>query len=223
MSRNAIAWFFLLAGAALAAVGLGLVVGGQGPGRMAGSVFLMIGLIWVAVALLVGYIYQRMAARRAAELSLFETGDRGTAVIDSVETTGMVLNEVNQQVRLVLTVTPRYGENFQHERTMFVPFNGMPRPGQELDVAYDPRDISKVALAFDPDSQTGGGQLLLTRPPSAAPPATEPTEPAEPEASPTATLLDGLERLQQLREEGALTDAEFQSAKTRLLKGETAL
>lgn len=223
MSRNAIVVFFLLAGGALTAVGVGLVVAGSGAGRMAGSVFLMIGVIWVAVALLVGYIYQRMAARRAAELSLFETGDRGTAVIDSVETTGVVLNEVNQQVRLVLTVTPRFGEEFQYERTMFVPFSGVPRPGDVIDVAYDPSDITQVALAFDPDSQTGGGQLLLTRPPSATAAATEPTAPAEPEPSPTATLLDGLERLQQLREEGALTDGEFQSAKTRLLKGETAL
>ena len=144
--------------------------------------------------------------------------------------TGMVLNNVNQQIVLLLRVEPPGEAPFQYERKMFVPFHGMPRAGDLIDVAYDPSDKSRVALQFDPRSDTGGGQLLLTRRqgegalPAGMQASSAPAAPASPEPAAVSTapgrVIESLERLQRLKENGALTETEFEVQKAKLLSGQ---
>ena len=106
-----------------------------------------------------------MAKKAEAEKKLFESGTKANAVIDSVETTGMVVNEVNQQIILRLRVQPRGEAEFPYERKMLVPFHGIPRTGDQIQVAYDPANRANVALETDWRSDTAGGRLLvLSRP-----------------------------------------------------------
>jgi hypothetical protein len=205
-NRGGLLNFFLYAGLGFAAVGAYLMFQGE-VGGIAGSTFLLMGLIWAAVAIGVRKFYGRMQANEAAERALFTSGTRAVGIVDSVETTGMVLNDVNHQINLRIRVQSPDGAEFIHERRMFVPFHGMPQPGDQLDVAFDPRDQSKVALASDPNSNTAGGRLLLLRRQTAT-------------SAPSGdNLIDKLERLEDLRRSGMLTQSEFDAQKARLLSG----
>ena len=216
-ARKGIGGFFLVAGAGFVVAGLvALAVGGTAGGILA-LTFLLIGVIWVAVALGLGVLYGNMAKRAEAERKLFETGTKATAVIDSVETTGLVVNNVNQQIVLRLRVQPRGQAEFPHERKMLVPFHGIPRTGDRIQVAYDPANRANVALETDWRSDTAGGRLLvLSRPdPNPAPAPADPPDKTAPER-----VIEQLERLQRLRDDGALTESEFAVQKARVLSGQ---
>jgi hypothetical protein len=214
-ARSGIGNFFLVAGIGfLVAGGLAVTQGGLG-GGIAGLTFLMIGGIWVLVALFLRGFYGGMARKARAEKQLFETGRKATAIVESVETTGMVLNNVNQQIVLRLRVQPPGEPEFPYERKMFVPFNGIPRTGDQIEVAYDPADRTKVALATDWRSDTAGGRLLQSRPPAAAPAATNGATETAP-----GRVIDQLERLGKLKEEGVLTETEFEVQKAKVLSGQ---
>jgi Short C-terminal domain len=221
-ARSAIGNFFLIAGLGFVVVGVVAVIVGGAAGLIAGGTFLMIGVIWAAVALGLRAFYGGMAKKAEAERQLFESGTKAAAVIESVETTGLTVNDVNQQIILRLRVQPRSGAEFPHERKMLVPFHGMPRTGDTIQVAYNPSDQTQVALETDWRSDTAGGRLLITS--SAAPaPAAAPAAVEAPAAAPAKTaperVIEQLERLQRLRDEGALTDSEFAVQKAKVLSG----
>ncbi|HEX2076795.1 MAG TPA: SHOCT domain-containing protein [Longimicrobium sp.] len=211
--RGGVMSFFLVGGIAFAALGVFLLLSGSEVGGTVGLTFTSIGVIWTLVALGLRGFYRGMHRRAQAEQQLFETGRRAVAVVEGVETTGMVLNNVNQQIVLQLRVQPPGEPEFAHRRRMFVPFHGIPRTGDLIDVAYDPADPSKVALATDWRSNTGGGRLLLFRRPDHA---DETAAGAQPRRDP---VLDQLERLDRLRQSGTLTYAEFEAQKARILAG----
>jgi hypothetical protein len=214
-ARGGIGNFFLIAGLGFVVVGAIALAGGGLGGSIVGATFLGIGVIWALVALGLRALYGRMKEKRDSERQLFETGTRATATVESVETTGMVLNNINQQIVLTLRVEPRGAAPFVHTRKLFVPFNGIPRTGDVIEVAYDPADTSKVALAIDWRSDTAGGQLLISRSPaSAAPPAPGAAAETGPER-----VIEQLERLNRLKEEGVLSDAEFEAQKAKVLAG----
>ena len=215
-ARKGIGSFFLVAGTGFVVVGVVAVAVGGAAGLIAGGTFLMIGVIWAAVALGIGAFYGNMAKKAEAEKKLFETGTKATAVIDGVETTGLVVNDVNQQIILRLRVQPRGEAEFPYECKMLVPFHGMPRTGDQIQVAYNPADRSTIALETDWRSDTAGGRLLvLSRPGTPVPPA-----PAAPEKTAPERVIEQLERLQRLRDDGALTDSEFAVQKAKVLSGQ---
>lgn len=205
-NRSGITGFFLYAGAGFAAFGAYLVFRGTS-GTGTGLTFLLMGIVWVIVALGVRGFYGKIQKAAQADQELFASGTKALGIIESVETTGTVLNNVNHQIRLRVRVKPTDGEDFVHERTMYVPVHGIPRPGDLVDVAYDPRDRSRVALATDPRSNTAGGRLLVLHRPE-----------SEPEAAAGDGVIEQLERLEQLRRSGALTQAEFDAQKRRVLE-----
>lgn len=215
-ARKGIGGFFLIAGIGFVVVGIAAVAAGGEAGLIAGGTFLMIGVIWAAVALGLGAFYGNMAKKAEAEKKLFETGTKATAVVDGVETTGLVVNNVNQQIILRLRVRPRGEPEFQYERKMLVPFHGMPRTGDEIQVAYDPANRANVALETDWRSDTAGGRLLVLSRPGTATPAA----PAEADKTAPERVIEQLERLQRLRDGGALTDSEFAVQKAKVLSGQ---
>jgi hypothetical protein len=227
-TRSGIGNFFLIAGIGFTIVGAIVWIAGGLAGSIVGLTFTMIGVIWTLVALGLRGLYGGMAKRAKAEQRLFETGTRAPAVVESVETTGMVLNNVNQQIVMRLRVKPAGAAEFLHERKMFVPFHGIPRTGDVIDVAFDPADQSRVALATDWRSNTGGGRLLLLRRPGDGSPMPAGSQDGAVAASSAdgdgktapERVIEQLERLSRLREEGALTDSEFAVQKARVLSGQ---
>ena len=206
--RGGIISFFLLGGIALAAVGGFLILSG-GVGATVGVTFALIGVIWALVALGLRAFYGRMLRRARVEQELFASGRKAIAVVEGVQTTGMVLNDVNQQIVLQLRVQPPGEPEFTHQRRMFVPFHALPRTGDVIDVAYDPADRSRVALATDWRTNTGGGQALLSRRPEAGE-----------ESAAAEGVVDQLERLDRLRQSGSLTFSEFEALKAKILSGQ---
>jgi len=232
--------FFFLGGVAFLIAGfIAFSQGGDG-GKIASITFFLLGGIWVVVSLLVGRVYQAMAAGRQKELALFHNGTRAVAIIESVQTTGTVLNNINVRIILRLRVKPPYGTEFEHVRKLFVPTFAVPRPGDVINVAYDPNDLNKVALEFNPASNTAGGIQLITRspggpamsaglmspsqisPPLAVPsmfPTPIPGTQSRPAPTAATSELDALERLATLHKSGALTDVEFEEQKRKIIYG----
>lgn len=237
-ARSGVGNFFLVAGFGFVVAGIFSVTSGGAAGGIAGMTFLRIGGSWMAVALGLRFFYGGMKQKAEAEQKLFETGKRATAVVESVETGSMVLNNINQQVFLRLRVQPKDEPEFTYERKMFVPFHGMPRTGDLIEVGYDPSDHTKVALETDWRSDTAGGRLLVLRRPGEQPlpagmqagavdlgnvtPAPAARGAAEPTSGKTAPerVIEQLERLDRLRDEGVLTDGEFQVQKAKILSGQ---
>lgn len=187
-----------LAGAVVTALA-GLTVGGT---------FLLIGVIWAIVGFGVRRYYAGFQRKLEEEEELFRTGERATAVVEDVQVTATRIND-NPVIDLTLRVRPRHGEEFVHQRRLSVPPNGIPLPGHLTDVAFDPRDRGKVALDVDERLAIAPGRYVRTRPP-------------EPDAAPAAdsaqpSVIEQLERLQRLREQGALTESEFAAQKARIL------
>jgi hypothetical protein len=220
--RSGVGNFFAAGGVVMAVVGVVVLVGGivgSAPGALiAGGVFLTVGVIWAGVGLGLRALYRGWAASAAREQQLFASGEKAEATIESVETTGMVVNNLNAQTRLRLRVRPRHGAEYTVERRMLIPFTAMPRPGDLITVAYDPATPTRLALDTDWRMDTGGGRALNVRRPDAAPAADVPA----PAASSTApdrvqALTAQLEELQRLRDQGTLTDDEFEAEKAKLL------
>jgi uncharacterized membrane protein len=218
--------FFTVGGGLFAVVGVVLLVMGLSSGdpfsnmglTITGGTFTMIGVIWVLVALGVGSWYGSVATKQAKEQQLFVTGQRATAVIEGVEGTGVQINDC-PQVYLTLRVQPRNGPEFVHQHKLVLPFGSVVQPGYLVDVAYDPANPNDVAIETDPRYvATPPAQYIKTRPPEQAAQAAAAAMPAAPASGGSPpTLIDQIERLAHLRDSGALTQAEFDQQKARLL------
>jgi Short C-terminal domain len=131
--------------------------------------------------------------------ALYFGGEHAPGEIVHVSDTGTTIN-ANPRVELTIRVSPTDGAPFdvQHRRT--VSRLQIPRVGEHVDVAYDPEDHEKVALLVRDLTD----DALATEATATAPAAADP--------------LDRLAKLQDLRERGALTEAEFAAQKAKLLE-----
>lgn len=186
-------------GAIFAAVGAGAVVAaaqGNPAGWILGCVFLLVGL-----AILAGGLYARRAAARARDLQA--SGRPGVAIVMSVADTGATVNQ-SPLASLALRVEPADGSApFEAKATKLVSRVAPPRPGDRFAVRFDPVNRADVVL---------GDQLPAVAPAIVSAPA--------PASAPGGDgLVEQLAKLDELRRSGALTAAEFDAAKARLLGG----
>ena len=209
MSRTGVGGFFAYAGIAFALLGGAVLAGGLAASvegaAIAGFTFLMIGVIWSVVGFGLRAYYAGVLRRAAVEKKLFESGEKAEAIVEKARVTGTEINN-NPVVVLTLRVKPRTGAEFAHERKLCVPPNGIPLPGHVIDVAFDPANRANVALDFDESFSSPPARFIRSRPPAATAPAEE-----------KPGVIDQLERLQKLRESGALTESEFAAQKARIL------
>ncbi|HVF75580.1 MAG TPA: SHOCT domain-containing protein [Acidimicrobiales bacterium] len=191
--------FFLVAGAGFVVAGLFAVQSGNEGAGIAGGTFLMIGVIWVLVAVGVGGFYAKHAKKQADDRRLYETGSRARGVIEEVEQTATSINDM-PVFNLVVRIELEGGDSFVHRRRLVTPTSAMPVPGQVVNVAYDPRDRTRVAYETRPGLAALPAEVLAVR-------------------SAGGSNLDDLERLARLRDQGVLTEDEFREQKARLLEG----
>lgn len=152
--------------------------------------------------------------------NLMQSGSKAVGTIVGVRDTGMTIND-NPRIVLSFRIDPLDGSaSFAADKKATVSRVAIPQAGQRFPVWFDPADHSSfmyatidndqgrqqiVAMfgdAFGPDG-SGVGQAAAAAPAPAAP----------------ADPIEQLAKLNELRQAGALTDAEFEAQKARILGG----
>lgn len=110
-------------------------------------------ILGVVGLLLLGWA-RRVGRSQAQARRIRASGLPGSAKIESVTQTGVVLNEVNPQVELELEVHLDGRDPYMIRQKEFVPgaLLGMLTAGRPLPVRVDPSDLSKVVILWE-----GGG------------------------------------------------------------------
>lgn len=159
---------------------------------------------------------------------LQQIGVRGRATIHSVADTGATVND-NPVVQMSMTVQTGGGS---YELTVKQPVQrllvGMLRPGANLPVLIDPQDRERIVI--DPQApaeaaaQMGAaataqyaGTGAMPAIPAPYPGMPAPAMPATPGAPPAQDASERLQRLGALRDQGLITDAEFEAQKAKIL------
>jgi Short C-terminal domain len=155
--------------------------------------------------------------------NLMTSGGRGVGTLTNVRDTGMTIND-NPRVKMTLRVEPLDGSAaFEAEKTSTVSRVRVPQIGNRYPVFYnlsDPSDfmfiegiadengrqtiLSLFGNAFGASAEGVGMPAVAAAPAAAAAPAGE-------------DHLDKLKKLAELRDAGALTDAEFEAQKAQIL------
>jgi hypothetical protein len=173
---------------------------------------------------------------KRANATVVEIAEKGMAVTRGAE--GVVAN-TELALKAHLRVTPDDEPEFEVTKRFSFPQMAVPSAGQTIPVLYDPQDHDKIMVDYTPEAQQGAalsaagidpnaiGQLMdqaqqmraqaaqmqagmpgMGQMPGIAPPA-QPQSQADP--------VEQLEKLAKLKESGALTEAEFETEKAKIL------
>jgi hypothetical protein len=169
-----------------------------------------------------------------ANAKIIEIAERGMAVTRGAE--GVVAN-TEIALKTHLRVQPENEPEFEVKKRFSYPQMAVPAAGQTVPVLYDPQDHDKIIVDYSSEAQQNAaftsagidpnqiGQLMqqaqqmrdqqgmgqvpgMGRVPGMTPPA---------QAQPQVDSVAQLEKLAKLKESGALTDAEFQAEKAKIL------
>lgn len=203
--------------------GVGFIVAAFGPaappdadsslqwvGGLVGGMFLLMGTPGLFAIVAAG---RGPRGRRAQHL--LEHGKRCPGTVLSVQDTGMTIND-NPRVKMRVKAEPPGEPAFEFDKTATVSRVQIPRAGDRCAVFYDPAG-GEPGISFDAPALAMVG---LVPGAAAAAPGVAPVSPPPPAGAPADAddeTIDELERLARLRASGALTEAEFQQAKARIL------
>lgn len=153
--------------------------------------------------------------KREKAMNLFQNGSRAIGTIMQVQDTGMTIND-NPRVKMLFRIEPLDGSApFEASKTKTVSRVEIPRSGDRLPIWFDPADHESFAYATiaNDEGRAQIRQLFGTA-------ADTITGIADPMAAPAPTGPDPIEqirKLDELRDAGILTDAEFEQKKAELL------
>jgi Short C-terminal domain len=129
------------------------------------------------------------------------------AIVTNIQDTGTTINN-NPRVKLTLNVQPQGAEPFDVTKKVTVSRVNLPRVGDPLRVKYFANAPEGLAV-----QKRTAEDLAVAAQAFAAPPAAAVVAPAPAPAD----QLDQIRKLNDLRQQGALSDAEFQAQKAKLL------
>jgi hypothetical protein len=166
------AWLFIFTGVAM--LGIVAASGNSDMGfvlglGITGATFVVVGVIWVMVARFIGNLDPQKILGQIGPQSMNDDSTEppiaGTALITSVQDTGMILNGVNLVVKVGLQVTLPGKPPYDAE-TRFVAQGrtqwGALQPGMTIGVLVNPGDPSKVVI------NTGAGSAMAPEVPDVA-------------------------------------------------------
>jgi Short C-terminal domain len=153
--------------------------------------------------------------------NLMATGSRGVGTLTQVRDTGMTIND-NPRVKMILRVDPLDGAApFEAEKTATVSRVMVPQIGNRYPVFYDAQDPSDFIFVNSVDDATGRANIVAMFGDAFGPDASGVGMPAmaAPAAAPVVAEdpLDRIKKLAELRDAGALTEAEFEAQKAQIL------
>jgi hypothetical protein len=147
--------------------------------------------------------------------NLLETGSKAIGVVLNVRDTGITINELDLRVNVTFRIEPLDGSGpFEAAKTTTVSRAAIPHAGDRFPVWYDATDPENWMYAVIDDEQ-GREQIRQLFGDKAAT-LTGIGDPSQPVAA-APDPLDRLQKLNELRAAGAVTDAEFESKKAELL------
>src|SRR3954453_9822746 len=161
-------------------------------------------------------------SKKAKAEDLMANGARGVGTIIDVRDTGMTIND-NPRVKMTFQIEPLDGSvAFTAEKTKTVSRVRIPQIGCRYPIFYDRDDLSTFAYVEVDDAQGyativqmfgdkfGADGRGVGRPAAAAAPA--------PGAAPAAEdPIEKIRKLEELKNQGILTEEEFAAKKTELL------
>jgi hypothetical protein len=161
-------------------------------------------------------------SKKAKAEDLMANGARGVGTIIDVRDTGMTIND-NPRVKMTFQIEPLDGSAaFTAEKTKTVSRVRIPQMGCRYPIFYDKEDPSTFAFVEVDDAQGyativqmfgdkfGADGMGVGRPAAAAAPA--------PAAAPAAEdPIEKIRKLEELKNQGILTEEEFAAKKTELL------
>ena len=150
------------------------------------------------------------------------SGDRDRLLAEGIDGEGVIVGHgvaargaqwFNMDIDMEIHVPGR--KTYQINNEYMVPNGATLGPGVRLPVKVDPEDETKIAIDWDSAGRAPArGEVR--------PAADASASAAAPAASPSGgdgDTVEELERLVKLRDSGALTDAEFEQQKARILGG----
>jgi hypothetical protein len=191
--------------------------GGKTAGWVLAGTFIPIGalpMIWLISNGLTGMRTRQLRARS-------KEADATVSRVDELQRFGM-----NQaKIRVTYTVAPSDEASFEVARETNTLLTQMPHPGQRVKIRYDPHDRDRFELVGSSAASTGEllAQMMRAGTPTPAvasmAAATAPVTPGTvaPAVQSGRDPLDRLKELAQLRDSGALTTAEFEAQKAKIL------
>src|SRR3954447_6573683 len=169
---------------------------------------------------------------KRANATVVEIAEKGMAVTRGAEG---VIGNTELALKTHLRVQPDDEPEFEVKKRFSFPQMAVPGAGQTVPVLYDPQDHDKIIVDYSPEAQQSAafsaagidpgqiGQLMEQAqqmraqagqmPGMGQVPGMTPPAPAQPQADP----VEQLEKLAKLKESGALTDAEFEAEKAKIL------
>jgi Short C-terminal domain len=168
-------------------------------------------------------------AGKKANATVIEIAEKGMAVTHGAEG---VISNTELALKTKLTVHAEEGD-FEAKETFRFPQLGVPSAGMTIPVIYDPEDHDKIMLDESPDAQQAaalaGAGIDASSIQDAIANAQQMGQQAMQNAQQGGTMnmgsgvpgaqdpVDKLEKLQALKEKGALTDSEFEAQKAKIL------
>ena len=124
------------------------------------------------------------------------------AIVTNIQDTGTTINN-NPRVKLTLNVQPEGGEPFDVTKKVTVSRVNLPRVGDPLRVKYYANAPEGLAVQKRTPEDLAAASAAFAAAPAAAAPALDP--------------LDQIRKLNDLRQQGALSEAEFEAQKAKIL------
>jgi len=156
----------------------------------------IMGGAWIGVGILLIAIGQKAAANAAHRQRLLETGKPGHATILGVTDTGITVNN-SPRVRIRARLEAEGQAPVEVTKAMLVSRVAIPSAGEVYEVRFDPKDPNDFAFAVGAARAHGPSPTNAT--------------------AQVGDTISQLERLTALRDQGALTPAEFEAQKRKLL------
>jgi hypothetical protein len=153
--------------------------------------------------------------QQSGSSGLLATGIAGEGVVVSHGTPERGAQWFNLDIDMEIHVPGR--QAYRINKQYMVPAGATLGPGVRLPVKVDPEDPAKIAIDWNAAPQAAPkGEIRPVGGSGFAPAPAAPAAPA-PQAAGGGDSLAELERLAKLRDSGALTDAEFEQQKARIL------
>ena len=163
---------------------------------------------------------------KRANATVVEIAEKGMAVTRGAEG---VIGNTELALKTHLRVQPDDEPEFEVKKRFSFPQLAVPSAGQTVPVLYDPNDHDKIIVDYSPEAQQNAaftaagidpsqiGQMMQQAQQMQAGMGQMPgmAQPAPAQAQPDP--VEQLEKLAKLKESGALTEAEFEAEKQKII------